>query len=455
MAKFSQFALSPKLLTTLANLGYHDLTPIQELVIPLALRGESLIARSPTGSGKTHAFLVPIFEKIDTSTQEIQVLILSPTRELAKQTLTFARAMAKDYPELKMLLLAGGEEKKRNIDALERKPHLIIATPGRLKDLGLENNVTSLMSVKTVVLDEADMLFDSGFFSIINEILAAIPPLQIMVFSATFSENLKNSLAKYFSEMKILEVEEAFNPKAITHYLIDTRHQDLDQAVLDFIAWKQPYFLLIFASKKKDVDALYQFLFTHGVKVGVIHGDLSDRKRKQMMRRIALDEFHVIVASDMAARGLDFSDVSEVLNFDLPNNLEYYFHRAGRTGRYKNEGAVYSFYDRDHEAKPKKLLEEKVDFTFLVYQDGQFMNDANPRLKKKTGGKKVIDPELNIAIKKAVAETKTTKVKPNYKKKVRAAIDQTKRKHRREIIKKDIRRQREERYRKEARERHD
>ncbi|MGI6714358.1 MAG: DEAD/DEAH box helicase [Bacilli bacterium] len=455
MAKFSRFALSEKLLETITSLGYCDLTPIQEMIIPLALRGESVIARSPTGSGKTHAFLVPIFEKIDTSKEEIQVLILSPTRELAKQTLTFARAMAKSYPDLRLLLLAGGEEKKRNMEALERKPHIIIATPGRLKDLGLENTVTSLISVKTVVLDEADMLFDSGFFPIINEILTALDSFQIMVFSATFSENLKNSLAKHFPDMRILECEEAANPKAITHYLIDTRHRDSYQAVLDFIIWKQPYFLLIFASRKKDVDALYRFLLENNLKVGVIHGNLSDRQRKQMMRRINHDEFSVIVASDMAARGLDFEHISEVLNFDLPNNLEYYFHRAGRTGRYKNQGEVYSFYDRDHEVKPRKLIAQAVDFTFLIYQDGKFIPDANPRLKKKVSQRKVEDQELSVAIKKAVAETRTKKVKPNYKKKVRVAVEKTKRKHRREIIRKDIRRQREERYRKEARERHE
>ena len=450
MAKFTQFDLQSNLLQTISSLGYIDLTPIQEIVIPPALRGESLIARSPTGSGKTHAFLVPIFNKIKPEISEIQAIILSPTRELAKQTANFARLIAKDFPNIRLLLLAGGEEKSRNVMSLSKKPHIVIATPGRLKDLGIENTVTSLMTAKTIVLDEADMLLDSGFFSVIDEILNTLVTPQIMVFSATIPVGLINLMAKYFKDIKVLEQGEGATNKQVDHFLIDSRHHDEHQLVYDFIQWKHPYFLLIFASTKQEVNALYQFLLTKGIKVGVIHGDLASRERKTMMKRINNDDFPVVVASDMAARGLDFSHVSEVLNLNLPNNLEYYFHRAGRTGRYQDHGEVYTVYDNDHLTKPRKLIEQNVKFSFLYYQNEEFMVDKRPRLMERAKPFSNKASELDLEIQKVVAKTRSKKIKPNYKKKVKEVVAKTKQKHRREIIRKDIRRQQEERYRTKA-----
>lgn len=450
MAKFTQFDLQADLLSTITSLGYIDLTPIQEVVIPPALRGTSLIARSPTGSGKTHAFLVPIFNKINRNNSEIQAIILSPTRELAKQTADFARLIAKDFPEIRILLLAGGEEKSRNISALSKKPHIVIATPGRLKDLGLENTVTSLMSAKTIVLDEADMLLDSGFFPVIDEILKTLVAPQIMVFSATIPASLINLMAKYFKDVSVLETGSSATSTQVEHFLIDSRHQDSHQLVYDFIKWKQPYFLLVFASTKQEVSTLYKFLLAKGIKVGIIHGDLPTRERKTMMKRINNDDFPVVVASDMAARGLDFTNVSEVLNVNLPNNLEYYFHRAGRTGRYQDKGEVYTIYDSDNLAKPRKLIEQKVNFSFLFYQDGSFTDDKRPRLVEREKPRFKKTSELDVEIQKTVAKTRSKKIKPNYKKKVQQAVAKTKQKHRREVIRKDIRRQQEERYRSKA-----
>ena len=185
MALFKQFNLKTELVEVLAELGYINLAPVQEKVIPIALRGESLLARSETGSGKTHAFLVPILNKLNVDINEVQAIILAPTRELAKQIYDFATEINQKLGNFRILLLAGGIEKTRNIAQMSLGPQLIIATPGRLKDVGFVNGVITLRTVKTLVLDEADMLMDSGFLPIVNEILLQLDSPQIMIFSAT------------------------------------------------------------------------------------------------------------------------------------------------------------------------------------------------------------------------------------------------------------------------------
>ena len=181
------------------------------------------------------------------------------------------------------------------------------------------------------------MLLEMGFFEEINNLLTILKEPTIMIFSATIPLNLRHLIEKYIKAEKVFEIgEEGSTNSQVTHYLIDTRHKDLKECALTFLKIKNPYLCLIFCSKKEDVDKLYKFLNQNGVKVGVLHGDLEMRQRKQMMRRIRNDEFSVIVCSDMAARGLDLDNVSDVLNIDLPNNFEFYFHRAGRKGRYKS-----------------------------------------------------------------------------------------------------------------------
>lgn len=445
MPKFEQYAIRKSMIHTLSRLGYTQLTPIQEAVIPLALRGESLVARSETGSGKTHAFLVPILERIDPNKKEVQAIILSPTRELAKQTYDFAKLIQADFPEIKILMVAGGVEKSRNKLKLENVPHILIATPGRLKDLGIEDTVTSLATSRVIVLDEADMLMDGGFFEDINLIISKLDTPQIMVFSATIPVKLSGIIEKYVGATNIIEIAKQNKTSAqVTHALIDTRHQPLMDTVLDFIKWRNPYFLLIFASKIDKVIEVYQFLQSQNYKVGMIHGDLESRERKAMMKRIRNNEFPILVASDMAARGLDIDNVTDVLNIDLPTDLDFYFHRAGRTGRYDKQGHCYTFYDNDNTDRPRKLIGLGVKFSYFSYRDRQFFEAKGLDYKRQPVRK--IDPTLEKDIKIAVAKTKTSKVKPGYKKKVALAVEKVKKKYKRQIIEKDIRRQKVERY---------
>ena len=217
---------------------------------------------------------------------------------------------------------------------------------------------------------------------------------------------------------------------------------------MDFIKIKNPYLLFVFASSKSEAKKIYEFLAENRIKSGYISGELEKRERRSMLRRIKNDEFRIVVCTDLAARGLDISDVSEVLNFSLPNNIEYYYHRAGRTARIGKNGDCYSFYDNDSINIPLKLIKDGLTVEYLKLENDGFKEDIP--LVKNIKHKKNIDSDLEKEIKKAKSMAMGKQVKPGYKRKVKTAIDKVKRKHRREIIRKDIRRQRVERYKQEA-----
>lgn len=448
MAFFKQFNLDDKLLLALEKNGYVKLSPVQEKVIPLALKGESLLARSETGSGKTHAFLVPILSRLDVEKNEIQAIIIAPTRELARQIYDFAMEINNDYKNAKILLLTASRDKERTSQKLAQNPHLIITTPGQLLELGIENSVTTLRTVKTLVLDEADMLMDQGFYPLINEILLHLDNPQIMIFSATIPKTLNKILEQYVGKSHVIEISRPYQTsEGVSHHLIDVRHQNRNEIVEQFIKWRNPYLLLIFASTTKTVDALYKFLSNRGYNVGIIHGDLQKRERKQMIRRIRNNEFQIIVASDIAARGIDIPDISDVLQYDFPNDLTFYFHRAGRTARFDKVGDSFAFYDADSEHIAVKLEELGVNFDYFVYKGGTF-KEVDQRPKKQKPKSKSAQ-ELDHKIRMTRSKYKNAKVKPGYKKKIEQEVDKVKRQHKRQIIKEDIKRQKQERYRKE------
>lgn len=449
MKTFQSFALSPKMVETLKALGYKNPTPIQELVIPKALKGESLLATSETGSGKTHAFLIPILDRIDMNKDETQALILSPTRELAYQTFMFLKEFLAYYPSLTIRLLASGEEKNKMLGKNKKDAQIVIATPGRLHDLTFDENAFNVMTAKYVVLDEADMLTEMGFLKEIDDILVRLDQPSIFVFSATIADNFVPFLEKYIHpEHRIFLSKEGKNPNRIQHFAVDTKHQKDIDALVSLLSIIQPYLCLVFCSTKSKVDEIYQGLIQRNIQAGILHGDLSARERKQMMRRILQNDFSIIVCSDMAARGLDLEGVSDVINMDLPQDMAFYFHRAGRTGRYNLEGNCYTFYDQDHVDRIERLLSSGVSLKYLSLKNDVLKEESSVSKKKK---KRKVNTELEKEIQKAISQTKTKKVKPGYKKKVKVAVEKAKKRHKRKIIREDIRRQRVERYKKEAR----
>ena len=450
--KFSAFNINKDLIKILEQNGYVETTPIQQVVIPKALKGENIIAKSETGSGKTHAFLIPIIENCVESNL-LQVIILAPSRELARQTYKFANQIISDmsYKKITVKLFISGEDSNKDLKSFQNGCNILIATPGKLKSL-IEESDFDMSMVKTLVLDEADMLLDSGFFDTIDAIFKKCDKnLQVEVFSATISEGLEVFLKKYISpDYVVTSTNNELTSKTVKHYFINTKHKDINELLLLFIDQFNPYLLLIFANSKKKTRDIYNFLSSKRIKCGILSGELEARERKSMLRRINNDEFRVVVCSDLVSRGLDIQNVSDVLSVDLPNNLEYYYHRAGRTGRNFKTGNSYVFYDHDTFDLPLKLINDGLEVNFLKVENNSFVPMASP-IKEKKRSKKM-PTELDIAIKKAKVTTMTKKVKPGYKKKVKTAIEKVKRKHRREIIRKDIRRQREERYIKESKE---
>ena len=449
--KFSTFNIKPQLIEILAKLGYVNPTKVQEVVIPKALKNENIIVKSETGSGKTHAFLIPLLSNVKFN-KKLQAIILTPTRELGRQTYAFIDQVRKYeyYKNLQVKLFVSGEDTVKDLKSFNNGSEIIIATPGKLNYL-IENSSLSLEDVTTVILDEADMLFDSGFFEDIDKIIKKIPQKpQIEVYSATISNKVRDFLRKYISPDFILTVNEEHNTSStVNHHFINTKHNDRYQLILDFIKIKNPYFLLVFASSKDEVTKIYNFLSSNNLNSGIISGALEARERKNMLRRIKNNEFQVVVCSDLAARGLDIENVTDVLNFDLPNNIEYYYHRAGRSGRNYKNGDCYSFFDNDTTNIPLKLIRDGLKVDYLKFKDGELIEDS-PIIKEKITKKRHTNNDLEKEIKKAKSKAMGKTVKPGYKKKVKTAIDKVKRKHKREIIKKDIRRQREERYRQES-----
>lgn len=438
--EFGKYNIEKTLVDVLNKHGYLQMSDVQAAIIPPALKGESLIVKAKTGSGKTHSFLIPLLSRL-TKDGGIQAVILAPTRELARQIYDFTQQINKDYRNIDVLLLAGGLEKTRHRDRLSNKPALLIATPGRFKDLLINEDVTSFKTVHTVILDEGDMLLDSGFYDVISETLNTLDPKTVQLFSATIPQKLANLVTLKTGVKSVIDIDKKDKTsETVSHYLIDVHHQDRFGVVEAFIKRFNPYLLLIFGSTNKDVLALYEHLSAKGLKIGLLTGELDNRKRKAMFRRVKNNEFQIVVASDIAARGIDIADVTHVLSLSFPFDLEFYFHRAGRTGRNQNDGEAYTLFDHDDLPIVEKVEALGVSFKTLAFKKGEFVE-----VQKKERPKKALTPEkqeLETKIKKTVAATKTKKVRPRYKKKVKEAVAKVKWFHKKQTIKKSIKEQR-------------
>lgn len=452
MSKFNAFNLSKDLIENLNKLGYVDATPIQASVIPKALVGSSLVCKSETGSGKTHSFIIPILEKIDFSLNKLQAIIISPTRELAKQTYDFIKEFNPYYKTLSVKLISSSNDINKDINSISNEPQIIVATCGRISDLLTEKSLITLSYVNTIVLDEADMLLESGFIDDVDKILSICTKAQILVFSATISKSLQFILEKYIKSDFFITSDNTGNTSSnVKHHAIDVKHMTIEESIKKFLIAKPSYFLLIFVSKKEDINKIYECVSALKYKVAFFHGDLSVRERKSIMKRIKNDEFQIVICSDIASRGIDLPTVDSILSVDLPNNIEFYYHRAGRTGRYDRQGDSYIFYNVDNQKNLNKLMNEGLKLDFFKFNEDELVETKPINYKKtfKTKKNNELDRKINIT----KAKMKTKNVKPGYKKKLKEEISKVIRKHKRLVIKKNIRRQREERYKENAKKR--
>lgn len=430
--------------------GFKELTNVQKMTIDYCKSHKDIIAISKTGTGKTHAYLLPIAENVNPLSDKTQVLISLPTRELAYQVYQNAKVMCEVMPELRISLLSGGTDKKRSSEKLSNKqPHIIIGTPGRIKDLFV-NNLIRVDFVQMFVIDEADMTLEYGFLEDIDAVFAhMVKNPEILCFSATFPKALEQFTRKYLNNPKIVRVEDKKRDPHIAHILVPCKHKEYKDKLLDLLPLINPYMCLIFANSKKEADETYECLLDNGYKTLLLHGGLESRDRQKAIKALNSKDYTYIVASDVASRGIDIDGISHVISLGFPKELEFYIHRAGRTGRNTKDGTVYALYKEEDIQSIKSLEKQGISFKAKDIKNNDFKDVKSPTYKH---------VRKNDEIEKQIAKTltkKNQKVKPNYKKKKQRAIEEIKRKQRRDFIRQKIKEEKIERYKKQAREKYE
>lgn len=435
--------LKPWIEETFNKQGFKKFTEIQEKTIPVLLRNKNVIGISTTGSGKTYAFLLPTLNKLVLD-NDLQAVIVVPTRELARQIYTNIIEFKKFEPLLKAQMLIGGNDYDKQINRIQSfKPQILVTTVDRFL-MALTNKQISPNRLQTVILDEADMLMDLGFAKQLQSIMAIIDSvsLQKMAWSATLHDLLSIQLSKFFTDTKIITVGNSiYENTNITHNIIHTKNK-LDTLAI-FLKQYQPYLCIIFCNNKKSINMLAKFLTEEKISVISLHADLDSRERKNVYKDIMSFKYQYIVASDLASRGIDIDGVSHIINWDLPENLEWYVHRAGRCGRGKYKGDSFIFFDGQQEDRLISLQNKKINFTHLSPRDGVLV-EKKYALKKRTIK---IDHDIYLEIRKIAS--KKTKVKPGYKKKQKEEIRKLMQKSKRKYLEAKINRDRIKKYKQE------
>jgi ATP-dependent RNA helicase DbpA len=344
---FASLSLSPALLSVVHDLGFAELTPVQEQSIPALLEGKDLVGQSKTGSGKTAAFALPLLHKLDLSLREVQGLVLCPTRELSAQVARELRKLGRNLPGLSVLTLAGGQEVREQARALERGAHLAVGTPGRLLD-HLQRRNLKVHRVATVVLDEADRMLDMGFGEDVGKVLKALPKArQTVFFSATYPATIRELSAKYQNDPLRVTISDESEAAPQTKELVV--HVAPEQK-LDALRWVLQHYphdsALVFANLKVTVAELARVLGARHGSVASLHGDLEQFDRDRVMAKFRNASTRVLIATDVAARGIDLERLDLVVNYELPSQPEIYVHRIGRTGRAGQVGLAVSLCAR-------------------------------------------------------------------------------------------------------------
>lgn len=353
---FSQLPLSDGLLRQIKELGYLQMTGIQAACIPILLEGRDLIGQSQTGSGKTAAFVIPILEKIRISEVQPQALILCPTRELCDQVLREVRKLAKSLGGLVSVSLVGGQPLSPQVQALNRGVHLLVGTPGRTLEL-LRAEQVQVSKLRILVLDEADRMLDEGFSEELNAILSFLPKeRQTIFFSATFPESIEVlSRSHQKNAEKIVISDQAKNPLLIRQFVYEAENADKVDVLMKVLHEHASACTLIFCRTKATVDEIGSILNQYKVSADVLHGDLSQAERDRAVFLFRNGSLKILVATDVAARGLDIDLLELVINFDLPSTPEVYVHRIGRTGRAGREGTAVTLATHYENSKVQEI----------------------------------------------------------------------------------------------------
>ncbi|EMR11925.1 ATP-dependent RNA helicase DbpA [Methylophaga lonarensis MPL] len=339
---FASLSVSAAQLKALETLEYHQMTPIQAQSLPAILQGQDLIAQAKTGSGKTAAFGIGLLQAINPRFFGVQALVLCPTRELADQVAKEIRKLASFMPNIKLVLLCGGKPIGPQIGSLEHGAHVVVGTPGRVQD-HLRKNTLKLDGLKTLVLDEADRMLDMGFAEVMQDIIDQTPKQrQTLLFSATYPDDIRKISKQFQNNPVSVTVESEHRPDVIEQVFYEVSKQDRDNTLLALFEHYQPRNAIVFCHTKKQCDEVANLLQQHRITALPIHGDLEQRDRDQVLVRFANNSCSVLVATDVAARGLDIKALEMVINYELPRDPEIYVHRIGRTGRAGETGIAMS-----------------------------------------------------------------------------------------------------------------
>lgn len=361
---FSTIKLKPALADNLTTLGFSAMTPVQAESLPLILKGRDVISQARTGSGKTAAFGLGLLESLDVKRFRIQSLVLCPTRELAEQVAVEIRRLARGIHNIKVLTLCGGTPFGPQKLSLHHGAHVIVGTPGRVEEHLRKGNL-KVADVATLVLDEADRMLDMGFNEVITGICLALPKKrQTLLFSATYPSDIKMLASKIMRNPARITIEEQHSPSSIRQelYRVPSRDERID-ILIEVLLYKQPVSTLVFCNTKQLTEEVADALAERGFSATALHGDFEQKYRESRLLRFANGSISVLVATDVAARGLDIDALDLVVNFHLPKDPEVYTHRIGRTGRAGNIGMACSLY-LDGEQQRVALLEGMAGHAF-------------------------------------------------------------------------------------------
>jgi ATP-dependent RNA helicase RhlE len=400
--KFTELGLAPEILRSIADQGYENPTPIQAQAIPVVLAGHDLMACAQTGTGKTAGFTLPILNRLATSKPEgprkIRVLILTPTRELAAQVEESVRTDGAHRP-FKSLVMFGGVAMNPQITALKKGIEILVATPGRLLDHAQQRNV-DLSGVEVLVLDEADRMLDMGFIHDIKRVIKLVPKKrQNLLFSATFSDEIKELASSFLINPEYVESERRNTaPELVKQFVYRVDRERKRDLLIELIRDKGWYQVLVFTRTKWGANSLVEKLLKAGIEADAIHGNKSQNARTRALANFKSGKLHVLVATDIAARGIDINELPHVVNFELPNVAEDYVHRIGRTGRAGTEGAAVSLVCVD-ELKLLHDIERLIKKEIEVVSCPEYAPDpsirAEPILMRSTGSRGNQRPQGN------------------------------------------------------------
>lgn len=340
--KFSDFDLSEKLLTNIENMGITAPSPIQDQAIPVAMNGRDIIGIAATGTGKTAAFLVPMIKNLEKNYKE-KVMVLCPTRELAEQVEGQFRKLTKDM-KIYSFPIVGGSPIFKQMQELRKGLDLVVGTPGRVMDL-IEKGKIDLSEFKYVVLDEADRMLDMGFVNDMRSILGGMPAdKQSLFFSATFSDDIKRLCKDFLKDPVTITIKSRDTSANVNQDVVKCRdRRDKLSKLSDILDKQEVSKVIIFRETKRDTDLLADELKKMGYEARALHGDMRNSERKRALSELSTGKIKAVIATDVAARGIDICDISHVINFDIPNNYETYIHRIGRTGRAGKTGEAITF----------------------------------------------------------------------------------------------------------------